>query len=158
MKRKVRLPLVIGQAPGRPTDAGYLSPFEGPCGERLASLLGIKWRHFMTMVERANLIQEWPGKSGRGDKFPRARGTISALAMVMRGQLDNRKVVLLGKEVARCFGLADMRYLETRTDNQEGGIESSVFLLPHPSGVNRWWNSKRNVLAASKAFKVFLGI
>lgn len=153
MKRKVRLPLVIGQAPGRPTEKGYLSPFEGPCGVRLASLLGVEWHHFVCMFDRVNLVQEWPGKSGRGDRFPRARGTISAQEMTLNGALDNRKTVFLGKEVARCFGFSTMTYLEVLTG--EPGLE--MLLLPHPSGVNRWWNDPKNVRLASKAFKSFLG-
>jgi hypothetical protein len=110
------------------------------------------------MVDRINLVQEWPGKSGRGDRFPRARGTIAAQAMLSSGMLDGRKVVFLGKEVARCFGMSQLSYLSMHYLSMHAvwPICAEVFLLPHPSAVNAWWNDPKNVRAASRALKVFL--
>lgn len=147
--------LFIGQAPGRPRDEDPMphagGPLAGPSGNRLASLLGISWKQFQARFQLVNLIQEWPGKSSKGDAFPRAQGTIAAQQFLRSGMMRNRKSVLLGQEVGRCFRI-DAGYFEPVML----ATSEVVMSIPHPSGVNRWWNEQRNVAAAEKHLKWYL--
>jgi hypothetical protein len=51
---------------------------------------------------------------------------------------------MLGRRVADVFGvLANVGYFEKKLYN---GAEA--YVLPHPSGVNRWWNDPKNMHTA----------
>ena len=67
MARAVR-PLLIGQAPGPRSDPA--EPLAGRCGARLAGLCGIGQDEFLRRFERVNLIDRFPGKASKGDRFP----------------------------------------------------------------------------------------
>ena len=61
------------------------------------------------------------------------------------------RIVLLGKNVARCFGFRDLPFLA------EISIYGRRFLIfPHPSGTNRWWNERRNERRARQLLQRFL--
>lgn len=101
---------------------------------RLAYFCGLSVPAFKQAFVRRNLLDEWPGHVGKGARFPiaEARGA----AKVLRGRTfkAGRTVILLGKRVARAFDVkAD--YLEPV---QVG--RASVTVIPHPSGINRWYN------------------
>jgi uracil-DNA glycosylase len=49
------------------------------------------------------------------------------------------KVVLLGQHVAKAFGLGRAPYFAPR---RVGAADMMV--LPHPSGVNKWWAKPEN--------------
>ena len=91
--------------------------------------------NFVMTTKHINLLDEWPGSSGRGSAFPieKARETAHIYALQF-GQYD--AVFLAGKRVARVFDLHDAEYFE-RTD-------LGVYVVPHPSGINRWWNDPCN--------------
>lgn len=136
------LPIVYGQAPARDGDPSR--PLVGPgSGLRLERLLGVP-------VDFRNLLHEWPGyaKSG-GDVFPLSIGRLAAMRERQTWPKGG-EVILLGRNVAKAFMLDDMRFGETRVVD-----ESLVTLLPHPSGVSRWWNDEANRLAARAAFDEF---
>ena len=59
-------PLLIGQAPGPNTDPGV--PLSGASGRRLAALCGLGLDEFLALFDRANLLPEFPGKLGKGEK------------------------------------------------------------------------------------------
>lgn len=69
----------------------------------------------------------------------RARRSAERLCRALSG----RRVVFLGKAVAAAFGVRanSLRWVEHR------GM--TVAVLPHPSGVNTWWNNPDNRAAAS---------
>jgi hypothetical protein len=54
--------------------------------------------------------------------------------------------VLLGRRVAAAFGLASAPYLEWTEARGRTWV-----VMPHPSGVNRWWNDEENRLLATVA-------
>lgn len=123
--------LLVGQAPSRDTCGG--PPFSGRSGRRLADLAGVKHDELREVFALVNLLDRWPGKNGRGDAFPMGEARAAA------ARLDLSKhdvVVLVGKSVARAFGIGEAEYFAERV----GG----VFVVPHPSGVNRWWNDAAN--------------
>lgn len=63
----------------------------------------------------------------------------------MLPELRGRLVVLAGKNVARAFGV--------RAEYHEWLVSPGcrAVVVPHPSGVNRWWNSADN-REASRVF------
>lgn len=52
-------------------------------------------------------------------------------------------MLLAGKRVASAFGL-DEEYLADPVAFPIGGRPVAVHVVPHPSGVNRWWNEPAN--------------
>lgn len=134
-------PLLVGEAPARTTVGAR--PFTGRTGARLARLAGVD--DLSDAFDAVNLLDRWPGPdSGNGSSFPPAAGRAAAARFLERRR--RRPVVLAGRRVAAAFGLARQPYLEwTRLPN---GAPCAV--LPHPSGVCRWWNDPANVEAASR--------
>lgn len=86
-----------------------------------------------------NLLAEFPGKSGKGDAFPIALARARAARMRLGGE-----VVLLGRHVARAFGAQGAPFLEWFDLR---GAWAAV--VPHPSGVNHWWNDPANTNRAA---------
>ena len=124
----------MGQAPSRSSDASR--PLEARLVKRrLLSLLGVGARGWSRIL-KVNLVGSWPGKSGKGDAFP--MGEARASAELLRPRLAGKTVLVLGLGTARALGLR-ARYLEW----QDGGGFWAV-VVPHPSGVNRWWNEPAN--------------
>lgn len=143
-------PLLIGQAPGPRSDPG--EPLSGRCGARLAELAGLQPERFLRDFRRVNLIERFPGKSAKGDLFPLDLARKGAVQILLTGAFQSTKVVLLGDNVARAFGFKPgsyplLRFLPT------GATRLGIAFCPHPSGVNRWWNEKKNLRAAAKFWR-----
>lgn len=114
----------------------------GRVGARLASLAGVD--DLEERALRGNLVNWWPGPSlsGKGDHFPVHHALLGWVGMVpfLRGV----RTIILGRATARVVGLDNapwMRWIEVHPDY-------IVAVLPHPSGVVRWWNDAENVAAA----------
>lgn len=142
--------LFVGQAPSRTSDPSR--PFSGQCGKFLAELLGTSQEDMLAKHDFINVLDTWPGKGLGGDKFPMAEAKQAAM-----GKLDllrGKTVVLLGANVARAFNVSEFRYLgiyEIRSrENVLDIVASPVTVIPHPSGVNRYYNSVENKLTVSK--------
>jgi len=133
--------ILIGQAPGRNGDPSR--PLEGRNGRRLAKLAGIAEDEYLEITDRMNLLDRWPGKKGKGDEWPVAEAEASANEMLPN--LSGRRVLLVGRNVAKAFGFGDLPWLEWR---KLEGMEVAV--IPHPSGIVLWWNDKENRQAAKK--------
>jgi uracil-DNA glycosylase len=131
----VRL-LLVGQAPAR--NCGKRA-FDGRSGDRLAAYMGLDGRdELLARLECLNLLRRYPGSAGpKGDVFPRgkARGAARRLLRSLAG----RQVLLAGKNVAEAFQIQD-DYL-VWGDHPEG---FRFAVIPHPSGVNHWWNDEAN--------------
>lgn len=138
--------LFIGQGPAK--DAEPYRPLEGHNAEKLARLLGILPAHFVNRYARINLNSEWIGKVGKGDVFDLAEGRRAA-AVLLQGSWTH--YVLLGKQVAKSFDVRE-GFLETVHHGRK-----HFFILPHPSGINRWWNEPENVTSAGIELRRFLG-
>jgi uracil-DNA glycosylase len=140
---------LIGEAPGRaPAPDG---PLGGRCGRRLADLAGLSFEAYLGAVERRNLLPRNPGRAGaKGDAFPmrEARARAWAFARSHAG----RRAILLGRRVAAAFGRPDALYLIWSSL----APFSEAMIFPHPSGVNRWWNARENVLSAREVLRAAL--
>ena len=143
--------VLVGQAPGkRPGE-----PLAGAAGRRLAALAGMDLPAFLDKFDRVNLLDEFPGKAGKGDRFD-AKAALER-ADQLREELAGRKAVLLGRLVARAFRLPDDTYDWFQVVEAPPGVELAV--MPHPSGVSHWWNDEANVRRASDFMKrVKLGL
>lgn len=120
-------------------------PFEGRSGARLASLAGVTQREFLDAVEAVNLIPFWPGRSSgkKGHLFPADAARLRAASMDLAG----RRMLLCGLRVARAFGLpSKVRFMNPCSLGRD---ERSCHVIPHPSGIVRWWNDADNVAAAT---------
>jgi hypothetical protein len=99
--------------------------------ERLAAL-GLRWDTAVNL-----LPPRWQGCEWDAEMAKR-----NALAFT-RTWLEHRLIVLLGRKVQTAFGYVDTDPASLLIDTGDSGHD--VLLLPHPSGLCRWWNSRTNV-------------
>lgn len=121
--------LLVGEAPGR-RPGRTLSGLD----RRLASLA---W------APRVNLLDRYPGSAGKGARFPiaPARGAAERLLYAV----PEADLLLVGGRVASAFGLRRFEYDWLEFFEREG---RSFAVVPHPSGIVRWWNEPENRRAA----------
>lgn len=130
--------LVIGEAPGRRMGSVLSSPeYE----RKLPGLLALR---------RVNLLADWPGPAAHGAQFPLDEAKRAAAALWGREPADV-EFVLLGTRVASAFHLRRRQYSFLRGNTFYWlGSRRWVTVVPHPSGVNRWWNDPANREAAAR--------
>lgn len=136
--------LIVGQGPSQHGDPDR--PLEG-AATKLGPLLDITPALFINRYARINLNALWIGKAGKGDVFDTAEGYVAA-KVLLRGSWT--RYVLLGQKVAECFGI------KSDPCTVVEAIGKHFLLLPHPSGINRWWNEPVNRGRASLKLKEFL--
>ena len=128
---------LIGQAPARVMYGDR--PFSGRSGKKISELAGVRFEDLGDHFALFNLLPRWPGRQGdKGDAFPmrEARQKASEMRTVRR----YARVVFVGRKVAEAFRFKG-EFCEW------GPWENSwAMVMPHPSGVNLWYNDKRNVL------------
>ena len=123
-------------------------PLAGPNGQKIARLAGMSHDELIG-CRRKHLNTHYSGERRKGDAFNRAEGNANAGDVLLDWRVE--RIVLLGKNVARCFGLRDLPFLP------EIRIYGRRFLIfPHPSGINRWWNERRNERRARQLLQRFL--
>ncbi len=133
-------PLIIGEAPGKHGDAS--KPVEGRIGARLAACFGLTLEEFLEAFDRVNLLQGQPQDSGRGTNFNVKEAGRVARSWEQSDFIDERPLVLLlGKRVAAAFKFTNAEYF---VKVKIAG--ATTYVVPHPSGVSRWWNELENEL------------
>lgn len=129
-------PLIVGEAPGR---KGRRAPVAGRCGLTLARYAGLSPRAFYRTFARTNVLPTWPGAAAKkGARFPAKGARINARAIAQREFWSGRTIILLGKRVARAFLCRPEYFVGQAT----GG--AMLYVVPHPSGVNAWYNAAEN--------------
>lgn len=96
--------------------------------------------HTLGLFDRVNLLAEHPGRgAGRGDTWPKEQAAEAWRALAP--SLAGRRVALVGRaaDAAGLRGLPPLRWIE----GEDGG-PARLCYLPHPSGVNRWYNEGGN--------------
>lgn len=140
-------PVLLGEAygPSAPEDPAERRPCVDGAFKRLARHAGAETRiqelRFYAAFERRNLLDRAMGRQeggGKGCRFPRREAREAAAAL--RPELEGRFVLLCGKRLARAFGLHDPRYFEPAPE----GPGRACRVIPHPSGIVRWWNDSQN--------------
>lgn len=142
--------VLIGEAPvqGARRPEEWLHPRFCSSGRRLLLYSGWTLAELEACVERRNLYPH-PVKAGEW----RANQARAFAEIEARTILANAPVVLLGQRVAEAFGIlhGDL-FRWTRTDllaqGNAGFVTAAV--VPHPSGLNRWWNDLGNQVAARR--------
>jgi len=144
-------PILIGMNNPVSTRAGHeLYPLPDGCtGNRIWKMLsartGATMRQYLETFERRNLV--------RGAAFDKVQARAKAYEYVVELRDSGRTVVLLGNEVRRAFDFV------LRGDGSLFGDEGLPPVLvhptviggvtwrqiPHPSGLNRWYNEPENV-------------
>lgn len=135
-------PLLIGEAPSK--NATHPRPLEGRIGRRLADCAGLSYEAYLEAFERINLLQVRQDTAEKGFEFDMRAARVEAQRLRESGLLRERSVVLLGHRVAEAFNLRGMRYFH----GCPSGMHGMIWVMPHPSGINRWWNEAENCKAA----------
>jgi hypothetical protein len=121
--------LLVGEAPGR-RPGRTLSGLD----RRLRSLA---W------APRVNLLDRHPGSAGKGARFPIGPARSSARRLLEA--VPEASFVLVGARVASAFGIPRFEYDWLEFFELRG---RSFAVVPHPSGIVRWWNDPGNRRAA----------
>lgn len=138
-------PLLVGEA----SNLASGEAFAGRSGLRLAGLLRMSLGDFRDRFECVNLARRWPGREpgkAKGHVFAAAPAAHAA----RRLRVGGRVVVLAGRRVAAAFGVGGAAFFEA-VDLNRG--EEACVVIPHPSGIVRFWNDAANVRAASRCLK-----
>lgn len=130
-------PLIVGEAPSK--NEVTERPLEGRVGRRLAKCCGLSFEDYLERFVRVNLLHVRQDTKEHGFLFdlPAAKKEAAQLmTSFARGQI----VLLLGGRVAEAFGVHDHYFAKVALGKAE------AYILPHPSGVNRWYNDVSNVM------------
>lgn len=141
-------PLLLGEAPARSSAPGD-QPFDGRCAAFLEQLAGFAMSEAFALQ---NLLEEWPGPAAKGSAFPEALARDRA--RLLAPELDGRAVVLAGQRVAAAFRVRGVA-LGAWVEVEIAGALFEATVLPHPSGVNRWWNEQANRRAGARFLRSF---
>lgn len=98
-------------------------------------------------TRHVNLLDSWPGRSSKGSRFPitpEVRKRAAALDFTRRWGPSPSGLIMCGRRVAEAFGEKGAPLFENLCECPE----RPVYAVPHPSGVNRWWNAPENRLLA----------
>jgi len=136
--------VVVGQAPS--VGRSRKPPLSGKSGQRLEALAGLAHGELGSCFALTNLLGRYPGRGTGGDRFP--HGMAARAARKLRGYLAGRRAILLGSGVARAFQVPARPFFEWRQSN---GL--TFMVVPHPSGLNRWWNDPANLALAERALR-----
>ncbi len=133
-------PLIIGEAPSKnePTPR----PIEGRIGKRLAMYANMPLQRFLDHFDRVNLLAIRQDTAEHGFTFDVKAARVEADKLqreFKRGQV----VILLGGRVAEAFGVHDDYFVENPL-----GL-AKAYIVPHPSGINRWHNDPANRIRMS---------
>lgn len=127
-----------------PLEWARVSPSEGAFSDersrsRLSSL-GVRW-------EEADSLNLMPPSRDRSW----CRRYASEVADLLLPSLRGRLVLACGRRPVAAFGVKESRWGDATT---VGGVR--VVLLPHPSGLNRFWNDPADVDRLASRLRVLL--
>lgn len=137
--------LLVGEAPG-PSGTG--DAVAGRAAAFLAPLAGLTVDEFLERFERTNLLTAWPGPAGEGSAFPIEKARDAFLSRL--SDFFERRVIFLGRS-GQAAGLTWLSYFTWTTWHVSERHGFQAARLPHPSGLNRLWNSQE-VKANAAAF------
>lgn len=154
-----RKPWLIGEAPARIMDGRIVPAFSSRSGQRLSELVD---EDVTEAFHTHNLLERWPGSAGKGSRFPieHARNAASKWALHRRRDIEGNLVILVGGRVAEAFRCLPatpiLTWLPFKNPNVRiviPRVSARFCIIPHPSGVNRWWNVPGNGEKVERALK-----
>lgn len=156
--------VLLGEAPGG--DESYRVPFSAASATALRSKMGDAFVDSVIDV-KLNVCQRAQPRSGKGRRFSAAEkqlaieSTIAAMVLIDATRGHFLTIVVAGMRLAKAIGLlvppnydGELKYfdrclLPEKYDAYIGaGADPDCYVIPHPSGVNRWWNDPKNRRAA----------
>ena len=159
--------LLLGESPAAGTEhdpESWLAPGSSPSADRLLKFTGYDEETYLDTFDRDNLLHHLPKRSGKGRSFPLSSAKRQVERMFVERWGLTHRVVMLGRRVATAFDWSlegkwyskvphcELEYLKWyRIAHRYRIIWSAV--VPHPSGVNRWWNDANNRRRARKFFR-----
>ena len=127
----------VGEAPSRTSDPDR--PLEGRPMRWLAKVAHLEESELRERVRCFNLLSYHPGRT-----FPVSRGRLALIELGPKlAEVGVERLVLLGHAVASSFDAGWMSPLVFEKLWVEWAKVDAV-LVPHPSGLNRWWNDVEN--------------
>lgn len=149
--------VIVGIAPARPGEEGQPLSAIAPrsTGRKISDMLEVSPLVYMRAFDRVNVCPN----AQEGTIHPRSYAAHAE--NLAASLLRQRNVILLGQNVAECFGITRERYSycewkDSRIHESYGlvGWNTGRFppfrwaVLPHPSGRNRWYNDPFNAETA----------
>lgn len=160
-------PLLLGESPAAGTQhdpESWLAPGSSSSADRLLKFTGYTEDEYLDTFARDNLLHYLPRRSGKGRNFPLSRAKRQVKRVFQEWWMPCQRIVMLGRRVASAFEWyrwdrvigpiphSEVKYLKWyRIENRGMLIWAAV--VPHPSGVNRWWNDANNRRRARKFFR-----
>jgi hypothetical protein len=131
---------LVGQAPSRRGDPR--KPLAGPNGQKIARLGGMSYDELMA-CRRRHLNPQYSSKRRNGEAFNHTEGNVNAADVLLDWRVE--RIILLGKNVARCFGLRDVPFLaEIGIYGRRFLISFRILLPPIGGGTNDKTNDAHN--------------
>ncbi len=139
--------LIMGEAHGDVADKYWIDHYAlfpypvRSAGYRLQHLMRLSRLEYVSLSRR-NLLRYYPGSSGQGTAFPIKDAINAARDVIKSDVLWDKNVLFVGKRLAGVFGLGKEPILEWMpTPILPDGTPAFRFaIVPHTSGINRWWN------------------
>lgn len=158
--------LVVGQQPNSNDPEDPLSPDDKMwAGYRVMSLAGLNPQSYRDTFHRVNINYENEGK------FTVSVAQRNRAIDIFKIVKKNDTLIILGTAVEKCFkGFFDSRLEPCIRTTMWKALEhpylapgdqfytvrehwADVYLIPHPSGLNRWWNDPSNTLLATQTLR-----
>lgn len=134
---------IVGEAPPR----WNVPPMTGSTGMRLAKLMIVEDVH--SAATCLNLYRT-PRKTWHAEN---ARGMAQLLAPTLE---RHRVVLLLGRRVQKAFDFERVKFFDPMPREATAHVffgTTLFYVMPHPSGLNRWWNHRTNIAFAQTFFE-----
>jgi uracil-DNA glycosylase len=155
-------PLILGEAPSKSGDSYWQFPLSGEAGRRLHEMAGLRtqpggstYGQYYWPLQRefdlANIIERYPGPGrGSGAAFPRNQAKAGLFRLITEGELPaGRVVVCLGRRVLKLLVPGELPFY-TWVKINNGLVLAGI---PHPSGLTRSYNDKREWDAAGRTLR-----
>jgi hypothetical protein len=132
--------LIVGEAPS----SSRGEALSGRSGQRLAELMGLTLPEYLAAFERVNLLDDCQERFGKGMAFP----LLPAMGRAFELQAGPwTHYLLCGKRVGAAFGFDPVRVRYLRWYLHAG---RRYGIIPHPSGIVRWYNDPANLARARR--------
>jgi hypothetical protein len=160
--------LLLGESPAAGTQhdpESWLAPGSSASADRLLKFTGYDAETYLRTFDRDNLLHHLPKRSGKGRSFPLSRAKRQVGRVFWERPDSNQRIVMLGRRVAIAFNWyrwnkivgpirhRELKYLKWYRIMDQYGFLLWAAVVPHPSGVNRWWNDANNRRRARKFFR-----
>ncbi len=148
----MRRALLIGQGPHGENPG---PPLGGRIGKFLGGLVGTDYAGLEARFTIVNFSDQYRGKAkhGKGD-VPPEPGDGLRNERFMHLLATHRVWVIFGKTTARAMGAVRPEYLRWYVIRDRIRDKIAYVILPHPSGIVRWWNDPKNKRKAAKVLRL----